>query len=111
MQEKILGKCLPKGIIKAKNKCQNENLFMGFGQFLNVMIIHTLCNQTTACLCLPFNFIKTGCDRHLLGLATIAEELGLPKPLLYQDKSFTKRYFLINKKNISWYKDAKLVKK
>ncbi|XP_052682720.1 peroxisomal carnitine O-octanoyltransferase-like [Crassostrea angulata] len=31
-----------------------------------------------------------GCDRHLLGLATIAEELGLPKPLLYQDKSFTK---------------------
>lgn len=82
-----------------------------YRQFLNFMIVHTLCNQTTACLCLPFNFIKTGCDRHLLGLATIAEELGLPKPLLYQDKSFTKRYFLINKKNISWYKDAKLVKK
>nr|XP_022307070.1 peroxisomal carnitine O-octanoyltransferase-like [Crassostrea virginica] len=31
-----------------------------------------------------------GCDRHLLGLAAIAEEQGLPKPLLYQDKSFTK---------------------
>ncbi|XP_061179737.1 peroxisomal carnitine O-octanoyltransferase-like [Saccostrea echinata] len=31
-----------------------------------------------------------GCDRHLLGLATIAEELGIPKPLLFQDKSFTK---------------------
>ncbi|XP_061179738.1 peroxisomal carnitine O-octanoyltransferase-like [Saccostrea echinata] len=31
-----------------------------------------------------------GCDRHLLGLATIAEELGIPRPLLFQDKSFTK---------------------
>ncbi|XP_062574442.1 peroxisomal carnitine O-octanoyltransferase-like [Saccostrea cucullata] len=31
-----------------------------------------------------------GCDRHLLGLETIAEELGIPKPLLFQDKSFTK---------------------
>ncbi|XP_056007986.1 peroxisomal carnitine O-octanoyltransferase-like isoform X2 [Ostrea edulis] len=31
-----------------------------------------------------------GCDRHLLGLAVLAEELGMPKPLLFQDKSFTK---------------------
>lgn len=94
MQEKILGKSLTKGIIRAKNKCQNENLFMGLPAISNLMIFHTLCNQTTACLYLPFNFIKTGCDRHLLGLSAIAEELGLPKPLLYQDKSFTKRYFL-----------------
>lgn len=56
------------------------------------MIIHSLYNQTTT--------------SHLLGFTTTAENLGLSEPFIYLDKSFTKRYYLINKQNISWYKDA-----
>lgn len=86
---KVNGKNSTKGTIRANNKCQYENPYKAF---LAISNFH------------DNSYIVQ--SSHLLGLVTTAEKLGLSKPFIYLDKSFTIRYCLINKKNISWYKDA-----
>lgn len=58
MKVNMLGRNLPKGIIRANYKCQYENPYNAFLTISN-LIIHTLYNQTTT--------------SHLLGLSAIAE--------------------------------------